>query len=163
MRAVAMWQAGRIVRPVKESGERLMNMGNRRIVAAVLFMVAAFALPQAVMAQSGNEREYVEAADVVMRGGQPYYRHGNFDADDRLYIEYDRSGRSLYYRQGSRHAGRYRDDYRDGYYRSGYGDSYRRCDSRGRCRVEYYDPRYDRRGEYRVYDDYARRYVRGQL
>ena len=147
-----------------------MNMGNRWIAFAVLTIVAVFALPQAATAQSNNYREYVEAADVVMRGGLPYYRHGNFGSHDRLHIEYDRGGRSLYYRLGRHHDGRYRDDYlyRDGYYRTGYNKGYynggyNSCDSRGRCRVEYYHPRYDRRGDYRVYDDYARRYVRGQL
>lgn len=134
-----------------------MNMGNRWIVVAVLAVAAAFTLPQAAMAQQVQDedvREYVDEADVVMRGGQPYYRYSDADRHERLHIERDPAGQALYYRVIGRD-GR-------GYYRPGY-DRYSRCDSRGICRVEYYDPRYDRRGNYRVYDDYARRYVRGEL
>lgn len=134
-----------------------MNMGNRWIAVAALAIAAAFALPQSALAQRVQDedvREYVDEADVVMRGGQPYYRYGDDGSYERLRIERDLAGQALYYRVAGR-GGR-------GYYRPGY-ERYTRCDSRGRCRVEYYDPRYDRRGEYRVYDDYARRYVRGQL
>lgn len=133
-----------------------MNMGNRWIAGVVLAITAVFALPQAASAQQmqDEEREYVDEADVVMRGGQPYYRYSNDGRREKLHIERDPAGQALYYRVIGRDGG--------GYYRRGY-DRYTRCDSRGICRVEYYDPRYDRRGNYRVYDDYARRYVRGEL
>ncbi|MDO4708343.1 MAG: hypothetical protein Q4B94_00750 [Pseudomonadota bacterium] len=133
-----------------------MNMGNRWIAAIVLVIAAVFTVPQTASAQQAQDedvREYVDAAEVVMRGGQPYYRYSDAGHPERLRIERDPAGQALYYRVIGRDRG---------YYRPGY-DRYTRCDSRGICRVEYYDPRYDRRGNYRVYDDYARRYVRGEL
>lgn len=115
--------------------------------------------PTSAHAQSGDElvRVIVDVADVIMRGNQPYYRHGSYGYDDRLVVGRDRYGRPVYYRQ-----------VRQPDYRAGYGydrpDRYAarrtKCNKHGKCKVEYYDPRYDRRrhdGYYgRRYDD--RRY-----
>ena len=40
----------------------------------------------------------VDVADVVLRGGQPYYRYGDYGYDDRLIVGRDRYGRPVYYR-----------------------------------------------------------------
>ncbi len=110
-------------------------------------------------------RVIVDVADIAFRSGQPYYRHGGFGYNDRLIVERDHRGRPVYYRHLP-HDDRYRnddygnDDYgRDAYSRNGFvRDPYgrysrQRCDSRGRCRVEYYDPRYDRSGRDYGYED----------
>ena len=144
-----------------------MNLSTRWIAHAALAAglgLAALAAPQTAQAQDPLTRVIVDVADVVLRGGQPYYRYGDYGQRDRLIVERDRYGRPVYYRVIDRRAGPpYGNAY--GYYRNGPGsrdrDGQMRCDKRGNCRVNYYDPRYDRRGEYRVYDDYARRYSRG--
>ena len=43
-------------------------------------------------------RVLVDVADVVLRGGIPYYRHGDYGYDDRLIVGRDRYGRPVYYR-----------------------------------------------------------------
>lgn len=98
-------------------------------------------------------RVLVDVADVVLRGGAPYYRHGSFGHDDRLVVDHDRHGRPVYYRQVPPHyfAG-------DRYY----DDDYRRevrCNSHGKCKLTYYDPRYDRHRYRHPYDH--RHYERG--
>lgn len=103
-------------------------------------------------------RVVVDVADVIFRGGHPYYRHGGYGYGDRLVVVHDRHGRPAYYRHVPRAYG-YR-DYHDGR-RSGppYGqahgywkqhrvaDAGRRvvCDRYGRCIARHDDPRYDRR------------------
>ncbi|MFC0676793.1 hypothetical protein ACFFGH_02860 [Lysobacter korlensis] len=115
--------------------------------------------PAPAHAQSGDElvRVIVDVADVIMRGDQPYYRHGNYGRDDRLVVSRDRYGRPVYYRQ-SPYADRYPTGY--GY---GYGDDRRdvrrtKCNKHGKCKVEYYDPRHDRRNDRAYYRDDRRRY-----
>ena len=83
-------------------------------------------------------RVRVDLADVVIRGGHPYYRHGDYGYDDRLIVHRDRYGRPVYYRMVPR------------YDRGGYGYDHRnaRCNRNGKCRIEYYDPRYDRQRHY---------------
>lgn len=105
-------------------------------------------------------RVIVDVVDVAFRSGQPYYRHGGYGYNDRLTVERDHRGRPVYYRHVPRDHRYGNDDYgRDAYSRNGFvRDPYgrysrQRCDSRGRCRVEYYDPRYDRNG-----GDYGRDY-----
>ncbi len=95
-------------------------------------------------------RVIVDVADIAFRSGHPYYRHGSYGYDDRLIVERDRRGRPVYYRYVPRDRYRNDDDYsRNGFVRDPYGRySRQRCDSRGRCRVEYYDPRYDRSDRY---------------
>lgn len=123
------------------------------IVAAGLGLAALSPAP--AHAQSSDElvRVLVDVADVVLRGGTAFYRHGDYGYDDRLIVGRDRYGRLVYYRQMPRH-------YRD-YDRHGYGDMSRTrqvtCNSHGRCKVTYYDPRYDR-DRYRYERRYDHRY-----
>lgn len=126
-------------------------------LAAALGAGALF--PSPARASDDLIRVIVDVADIAFRSGQPYYRHGNYGHHDRLIVDRDHRGRPVYYRYTPRHDGYggY-DDGRgrgNGYYghngfvRDPYGRySRQRCDSRGRCQVEYYDPRYDRDGRY---------------
>ena len=108
--------------------------------------------PAPAQAQDTLTRVLVDIADVVLRGGQPYYRYGNYGYDDRLIAQRDRYGRVVYYRM----VPRYGDNYRSG---PPYGNAYGyygnatsrdvKCNKHGKCKVSYYDPRYDRSG----YDD----------
>lgn len=121
------------------------------LVLAVGFGGAALA-PAPAQAQSDQlTRVIVDVADVIFRGGDPYYRDGRDGYDDRLIVTRDRYGRPVYYREVPRHA------------RSGppYGNAYGyhgmapgqqkkvKCDRRGRCEIKgkryYYDARYDTR------------------
>lgn len=116
--------------------------------------------PAPAQAQDDLVRVLVDIADVVLRGGQPYYRHGDYGYDDRLIAQRDRYGRVVYYRTVPRNYAGYRDGppYGNayGYYRNGPGsraDSRNvKCNKHGKCKVTYYDPRADRSG-YRGHDD----------
>lgn len=106
--------------------------------------------PVPARAQSGDDlvRVLVDVADVVLRGGSPYYRHGDYGYDDRLTVGRDRYGRPVYYRQLPR-------NHADYGYRSNRDLPRNRqvhCNSNGRCKVTYYDPRYDRRYDQRYYN-----------
>ena len=139
---------------------------------------ASLALPAPARADDELVRVLVDVADVIFRGGEPYYRHGSYGHGDRLVVVRDRYGRPQYYRYVDRgydgydrydrydrynrydrydrydRYGRYDRRYDDRRYGPPYGHAYgyygkgkhrrQHCDSRGRCRVEYYDPRYDR-------------------
>ena len=105
-------------------------------------------------------RVLVDAADVALRGGQPYYRYGNYRDDDRLVVARDRYGRPVYYRLVRVDRGRtpyYGNPYAGNPY---YGNPYagvstaRRvnCSHSGNCTVQYYDPRYDQHGYASRYD-----------
>lgn len=127
-------------------------------VLAASLGAAAFTVPAPAQAQSADSmmRVLVDVADVVLRGGQPYYRNGNYDYDDRLIVQRDRYGNPVYYRQvpRQRHDGPpYGHAY--GYHRNrAYpvtGQRTTKCNKHGKCKVEYYDPRYDRSG--RDWDD----------
>ncbi len=123
---------------------------------AIALAVAVFA-PAPARASDDLIRLVVDLGDVVIRSGHPYYRHGGYGYNDRLIVERDRYGRPIYYRHAPRahHQPSYGNAY--GYHRNHdrYDDgryySRRKCDSRGRCRVEYYDPRQDRRDNYYSY------------
>jgi hypothetical protein len=95
-------------------------------------------------------RVLVDIADVVLRGGQPYYRYGNYGENDRLVAQRDRYGRVVYYRTVPRYDNTYRSGppYGNayGYYRNGAGNRDVKCNKHGKCKVTYYDPRYDRSG-----------------
>jgi len=118
-------------------------------VLAAGFGMGAMALPQQAHAQDALTRVLVDVSDVILRGGQPYYRHGNYGPDDRLIVQRDRYGRPVYYRTMHRAGPPYGNAY--GYYRNGAGSRDNvRCNSRGKCTVTYYDPRRDRDG-YRGY------------
>ena len=121
--------------------------------------VAGLMAPAPAAAQSSDElvRVLVNVADVVMRGGQPYYRHGDYGYNDRLVMQRDRYGQPVYYRMAPRNNYGYGD--RNSRYRNGppYGNAYGyyrngpvtgarnvKCNKNGKCKVEYYDARYDR-------------------
>ncbi len=136
-------------------------------LAAALGAGALF--PSPARADDDLVRVIVDVAEIVFRSGQPYYRYGDYGHDSRLVVSRDHRGRPVYYRYVPRD-GRYGPPYGNAYgYRRNPGDDYysrngfvrdpygrysrQRCDGRGRCRVEYYDPRYDRRGrDYGYYD-----------
>lgn len=127
------------------------------VVAAGLGMAALSPAP--AYAQSGDDlvRVLVDVADVVLRGGTPYYRYGDYGYDDRLIVGRDRFGRPVYYRQVPRHL---YDDYRYGFDRNAPRNRQVQCNSNGKCKLTYYDPRYDRR--YNRYDNrYDNRYYYG--
>src|ERR671912_945337 len=132
--------------------------------------------PAPAQAQDTLTRVLVDIADVVLRGGQPYYRHGNYGQHDRLYVQRDRYGRPVYYRVVPPRQSHYGPPYGNayGYYNNRYDNRYDRYDTRydnryydtryqppaqrvtcsrsGNCTVKYYDPRYDRRGSQVRYD-----------
>ena len=130
-------------------------------VLAASLGVAAIAAPAPAHAQSDDlVRVLVSVADVVMRGNTPYYRQGDYGYDDRLVMQRDRYGRPTYYRYVPRQT----------YNRSGppYGNAYGynrnrgypvtgqrdvKCNKHGKCKVEYYDSRYDRDGRHSRDDD----------
>lgn len=131
--------------------------------AALAVALGVGGLFSAPAARAGDDlvRVIVDIADVVFRSGHPYYRYGHDGYRDRLIVERDRYGRPIYYRHVPREIYRQGPPYGNawGYHRNrgydgrgydgrGYHDrgyARTRCDNRGRCRVEYYDPRYDRR------------------
>lgn len=123
-------------------------------------LAAGAALPAPAHAADPLVRVIVDLGDVVFRNGQPYYRYGRYDYDDRLIVERDYRGRPVYYRHVPRdYDDRYGPPYGNayGYHRSRDGRYSRQiCDGRGRCRVEYYDhrygDRYDHRGRDRDHD-----------
>lgn len=129
-----------------------MTTLTRWMAPATLALALGFGaatVPAPAQAQDALTRVLVDVADVVLRGGTPYYRHGNYGYDDRLIASRDRYGRTVYYRDMPRDAG-----YRNGppygnaygYYRNGPGSQKQKCNKKGKCKVEYYDPRYDREG-----------------
>lgn len=109
--------------------------------------------PAPAQAQDQLTRVLVDIADVVLRGNQPYYRNGSYGYNDRLIVERDRYGNPVYYR---RVPANYRNGppygVAHGYYRNGPGSKKVKCNKKGKCKVEYYDPRYDR-----SYSRYERR------
>jgi hypothetical protein len=122
--------------------------------AALAAALGAAALaPVPAKAQSADlVRTIVDIADVVFRGNQPYYRHGDYGYDDRLVAGRDRYGRTVYYRVADPRYGAY-DDRRlrtsapygraYGYHGQAPGQR-KKCNKNGKCKVEYYDARYDR-------------------
>ena len=132
-------------------------------LAAGLGMGAMSPTPAQAQDRYAAERVVVDLADVIFRGGHPYYRYGNNHGyDDRLIVVRDRYGRPVYYRQVPQYARSgppYGNAY--GYYNNRYSDRYSRtysqrrvsCDRRGNCVTRYYDPRYDNRYDNRYYND----------
>ena len=125
------------------------------LLAAALGTAAGFA-PAPAQAQDALSRVLVDIADVVFRSGTPYYRYGDYGSNDRLVAGRDRYGRTVYYRvadprygAGYGQAGRppYGNAYGDYRNRPGsLGNGQRsKCNKHGKCKVEYYDARYDRR------------------
>ncbi|MGH8083976.1 MAG: hypothetical protein ACREPV_01695 [Lysobacter sp.] len=101
--------------------------------------------PAPAHAQGGDDlvRVLVDVADVMFRSGTPYYSHGNYGHDDRLIVVRDRYGRPVYYRQVRRGHDNYNRYRNYGQYRSHQVRS-SKCNKHGKCKVKYYDPRYDR-------------------
>lgn len=131
------------------------------VLAAGLGMAALSPTP--AYAQSGDDlvRVIVDVADVIVRGGYPYYRHGNYGYNDRLIVVRDRYGRPVYYRQVPRAVYRNGPPYGNayGYWRHGPGSRNVKCNKHGKCKVQYYDARYDRRYyDNRYYDRHDDRY-----
>lgn len=105
-----------------------------------------FAMPAAPAHSQDLARVLVDIADVVFQSGVPYYRYGHYGQYDRLVVQRDRYGRPVYYRYVppgyvSRHSP------------PAYGHAYGRddgrrdnvqCNKHGKCKVTYYDGRYDR-------------------
>lgn len=128
--------------------------------------VAALAAPAPAQAQSNDLiRVLVNVADVVMRGNTPYYRNGDYGYDDRLIAQRDQYGRIVYYRNvprsqyygndqyyGNNQYGGNQPPYGNayGYYRNApvTGSRAVKCNKHGKCKTQYYDPRYDRDGRY---------------
>lgn len=122
--------------------------------------MATLAVPAPAHAQSGDDiaRVIVDVADVIFRGGYPYYRHGgSYGYGDRLIVERDRYGRPVYYRAVTRSGPPYGKAH--GYWKK-HQPSRVSCDRRGRCTTRYYDPRYDRRYDNRYYSYDRYRYDR---
>ena len=108
-------------------------------LAAGLGMGAMTPTPAQAQDRYAVERVVVDLADVIFRGGYPYYRYGN-----------------AYGYYGNHYSNRYSRTY-----------SQRRvsCDRNGNCVTRYYDPRYDRRYngyDNRYYDRYDDRYGYGR-
>ncbi|MCI4567545.1 hypothetical protein [Lysobacter sp. CFH 32150] len=145
-----------------------MTILSRWLAPAVLAAGLGFGAMAPAPAQAQDDtltRVLVDIADVVLRGGVPYYRYGDYGYDDRLIVQRDRYGRLVYYRM----VPRYQSDYRAGppygnaygYWNNGPGNRKVKCNKHGKCKVTYYDPRYDRRDYYdRYYDDRYSRYDR---
>jgi len=129
------------------------------VVAATCGMAAFFPAPARAQAGDDLVRVLVDVADVVLRGGVPYYRYGDYGYDDRLIVGRDRYGRPAYYRQMPQGYS-YMGDYRYGHNGDVAGTQQVKCNSNGKCKVTYYDPRYDRR--YRPYDNRYYRYDRNR-
>ena len=141
---------------------QLKNWMAPAVLAAGLGLGAL--VPAPAQAQDSLTRVLVDVADVVLQGGQPYYRHGNYGANDRVYVQRDRYGRPVYYRvvparsnygppYGNAY-GYYGNRYNNNAYNNAYNPGYGSfpqtaqrvsCSRSGSCTVKYYDPRYDRR------------------
>ena len=126
------------------------------VLAAALGMGFAMPVPQA-RAQDDLTRVLVDIADVVFQSGVPYYRYGDYGRDDRLVVQRDRYGRPVYYRYVPYgYNARYNPPYGNAYgYRGKDNDRYYRdvdCNKHGKCKVTYYDSRYDRRHDDRWWD-----------
>ncbi|MEJ7747523.1 MAG: hypothetical protein WKF61_12435 [Luteimonas sp.] len=144
-----------------------MTALSRWLVPATLALGLGLGAMAPAQAQSQDEliRVLVNVADVVFRGSTPYYRQGDYGQDDRLTVQRDRYGRPVYYRSvprsqyygngyGNGNGNSYGNDghprYSNGSHNNGShnnGSSQRtKCNKHGKCKVEYYDSRYDHSG-----------------
>ena len=137
-----------------------MNRLSRWFAPTALAVALGFGAmaPAPVQAQDSLTRVLVDIADVVLRGGVPYYRHGNYGYNDRLIATRDRYGRLVYYRMAPRYV-RSGPPYGNAYGYQRNGSQQVKCNKHGKCKVTYYDARYDRGDRY---DDryYRTRYDR---
>jgi hypothetical protein len=113
-------------------------------VLAIGIGVGATVVPAPAQAQDDLTRVLVDIADVVIRSGTPYYRHGDYGYDDRLSMQRDGYGHPVYYRSVPRY---HQASYRPAY---GYRDRDVKCNKHGKCKASYYDARRDDR--YRRHD-----------
>ncbi len=132
-----------------------MTTLSRWLAPAALVVGLGFGAMSPVQAQSQDNliRVLVDVADVVFRGSTPYYRQGDYSYDDRLVVQRDRYGRPVYYRSVPRsqyygssvNNGYNSDRYNGNRDYTNHNNSSRRmkCNKHGKCKVEYYDPRYD--------------------
>jgi len=136
-----------------------MAIMSRWLAPAVLAAglgVAALA-PVTARAQSNDlVRVLVDVADVVLRGGTPYYRNSDYGYEDRLTVSRDRYGRPVYYRNVPQD---FRNNPPYGYahdQRSHSNNRQVKCNKHGKCKTTYYDPRHDRsaRDDHRYEDRY---------
>ncbi len=148
------------------------------VLAASLGFAAVAAPAPAQAQSSELMRVLVNVADVVLRGNTPYYRNSDYGQEDRLIAQRDQYGRVVYYRNvprdqyyGSNQAygsnRYYGNDQSYGNAQSHhngqppYGNAYGyhrnapvtggqgvKCNKKGKCKAQYYDPRYDRDGMY---------------
>lgn len=97
-----------------------MTSATRLWLAPVVLAIGVgfAALSPQVQAQDSLTRVLVNVADVVMRGGVPYYRYGNNGYGDRLAVQHDHNGHPTYYRTVNSNAGHHDDD------NGAYGNSY---------------------------------------
>ncbi|MGY4514910.1 hypothetical protein [Lysobacter sp. HA18] len=143
------------------------------VLAATLGVASLAPAPAKAQSMDQLTQMIVNIADVAFRGGQPYYSGGNYSADDRLIVRQDAYGRPVYYRVVNNNA--YNNGYNSNYYNNGnynnsyYNTGYRtaqpygrangyyrqtqqaqrvKCKKNGKCKAEYYDPRYDQKGYY---------------
>ncbi|WP_133500425.1 hypothetical protein [Cognatilysobacter terrigena] len=132
------------------------------VLAATLGVASLTPAPAKAQSMNDLTQAIVNIADVVFQGNQPYYRYGDYSADDRLVMRRDQYGRPVYYRvvnNGYNAYNGYNTQYRTsppygrayGYYNQSQGQQRMKCNKNGKCKVEYYDARYDRRGY--GYDD----------
>ena len=142
-RRLATWPRG--VARLKEKQMKTLTRWMAPAVIAAGFGLGAMAVPQQAQAQDALTRVIVDVADVILRGGQPYYRYGNYGPNDQLVMQRDRYGRPVYYRT-VRSGPPYGNAY--GYYRNGPGKADTKCNKKGKCKTTYYDPRHDRDGRY---------------
>ena len=123
-----------------------MKMVSRWLAPAVLAagLGSTALLPAPARAQDeALTRVLVDVADVVLRGGVPYYRYGDYGYNDRLIVQRDRYGRPVYYRLVPMRAGPpYGNAW--GYWSNAPTARRVRCNRNGNCTVTYYDPQYDR-------------------
>ena len=95
---------------------------------ATSLAIGAFAVPAPARAQSYDlARAIADIANVMSRSNQPYYGRGDYRRDDRLVTARDAYGHDR--------------------------DPRAKCNKHGKCKAEYYDPRYDQRGYERDDDD----------
>ncbi len=128
----------------------------RWIASAVLALGLGAAAMAPTPARAGDDdwvRVVVDVADVIYHSGYPYYR-GDYGYRDRLIVVRDHYGRPAYYRNVYRPAYRHGPPYGNayGYYRNGPGRGYD-CNKHGKCKVTYYDARYDHRRDRAYYYD----------
>lgn len=141
------------------------------VLAATLGVASLAPAPAKAQSMDQLTQMIVNIADVAFRGGQPYYSGGNYGPQDRLIVRQDAYGRPVYYRVVDNGYNGYNTGYNSAGYNNAYynNTTYRttppygratgyyrqtqqaqrvKCNKNGKCKAEYYDPRYDQHGYY---------------